>query len=216
MGAPVFAYDLLRLARNPDYSGPDLEAGIATAPSYARFADAGRHVIRCIHSIPTLWDEATDSPLNEIEVYVGRAGATARHVSSRWKEHLDKKRHDHGIIALRCSTDVVDKWETAAVRAIKSLDSRGHLCVRNASASGQGSLPDTDESVIYITWAKDLTPAAIKAANKRTIDEVAREVASYTRDLGISLDMARRALEPISRPVQDRTEVAWYERHDEE
>jgi len=210
MGESLYAYDLLRIVRNPDYFGPELDEGIGRAKFYERFADAGKHVVRVIHSLPKMRD---DTPLDRIEVYIGRAAATPKHIRARWQEHLDHKSHEHGAIILRCDTDVVSHWETAAVRAIKGLESRGRLCVRNASASGHGALPSTKESVIYITWKTGGRAREITIADKRMVDEVAREVADYTTDLGINVDSMRRALDPVTRPVQERADVEWHPAH---
>jgi hypothetical protein len=210
MGDSIYAYDLLRIVRNPDYYGPELEAGIARTRFYERFADVGKHVVRVIHALPKMWD---DSALDSIEVYIGRAAATAKHIKARWEEHLDHKSHEHGAIVLRCSTDVVSHWETAAVRAIKGLESRGRLCVRNAIASGHGALPSTKESVIYITWKTGGRARQINLADKRMVDEVARDVAEHTTRLGINVDSMRRALDPITRPVHERADMEWHPAH---
>ena len=213
MGDAIYAYELLRIVRNPDYCGPELEEGIGRAPLYERFADAGKHVVRTIHSLPKMWD---DSPLERVEVYIGRAAATAKHIKARWEDHLGNKGHEHGAIVLRCTTSVVSHWETAAVRAIKGLESRGRLCVRNASASGHGALPSTNESVIYITWKVGGRSRAISLADKRMVDDVASEVAEHTTHLGINVESMRRALDPITRPVHERADMEWHPAHSDD
>jgi hypothetical protein len=170
------------------------------------------NVIRTIHALPHLWDDAS---LSEVEVYIGRAGATPKHVFNRWQAHLDTKRHQHGVVVLRCDTSLVGVWETAAVRTLRSLHSHGRLCVKNASATGQGIVPAERESCIYLTWAMT-KPRRIEPADRKVIDEVAREVGEETRSLdpAITVQHMQRAIDPITRPVHERGDVVWHEEHE--
>ena len=214
MADPLYAFDIRRLERNPDHRHGPLDDVLTLAPRFERFADAGKHVIRTIHALPRLWGDAS---LSEIEVYIGRAGATPQHVFNRWKAHLSAKRHQHGMVVLRCDTDVVSAWETAAVRTLLSLSDQGRLCVKNASASGQGALPSEPECCIYITWA--MTKArSLQPADRNVIEEVARDVGEVTRSLEppISVQQVRRAIDPITRPTRERGYVDWHPEHDED
>jgi hypothetical protein len=214
MAGMLLAFDLGRLDRNPDYRERLLEDALNSAPRYGRFADAGKHIIRTIHALPHLWEDAS---LSEVEVYIGRAGATPRHLFNRWKAHLGGKRHQHGVVVLKCDTDLVEAWETAAVRTLRSLDRHGRLCVKNASASGQGTLPGEPECCIYLTWAMT-KQRRIDPADRHVVDEVAREVAEATRFLEppITLQHMQRAIDPITRPIHERGDVMWHPHHDED
>ena len=125
-----------------------LGSGLKLAPRHDRFAQAARHIIRTIDSIPDLFD---DVERGDLELYVGRAGATPGHVFNRFRDHHGGKGHSFGMVVLRCDTRVVAIWEGAANRVIKLLQQRRQLCVANVSAHGGGGIPAHDESSIYLT-----------------------------------------------------------------
>ncbi len=211
MAGPLLAYDIRQLERNPDYAPDELEDGLGAAPYYERFADAGKLVIRTIHSIPHLWE---DWSLGEVEVYLGRAGATPQHVLNRWSSHRTGKGHQHGVVIVECDTNVVEAWERGANRIIRRLRDDGRLCVKNAAASGQGALPRVDTSCIYVTW-KRTREVALEPADRRYLEDVAHEAAAHLRP-EITLDQVRRAIDPLSRPQRDRAELVWHMNHQED
>lgn len=210
---PILAYDIAKLSRNPDFREAALEEGLDAANSCVRFADAGKRVIRAIHALPTLWDDKPS--LAEVEVYIGRSGATPGHVYNRWKSHFESKGHRHGMVVLTCDTDVVGLWESAAVRTLKGLHRRRRLCVKNASATGEGKLPELKASCIYLTWAMR-APGRVEPAERNMLDELADEVADEINHEAITLQHMRRALDPLTRPVHERADVMWHPDHEED
>jgi hypothetical protein len=202
--------DLRRLLRNPDVARElDLFEALGRAPERRRFSLAAKDVIRAIHAVPTLFD---DCGLDEVEVYIGRAGATPRHVFNRWKIHRQEKEHQYGIVILRCETGVVDRWEGAAANLVKRLETHGRLCVRNASARGQGGLPDTPLSCIYITWRTGPT-RELHPCDRRTLEQVASDLAA---DLDMRREQLLEALDPLTRPLRDVADVGWQFLHDDQ
>jgi len=213
------AYDLRQLALAPSehHVRAMLTDGLDAAPRYERVADAGKRVVECIHAIPDLHagDEIT---LGSVEVYVGRTGAEVdyfwhptKRTHGRWREHFSEKQHRFGMPVLRCSTEVVQAWETAAVRILKSLNDSGRLCVRNASASGQGRKPATRDSYIYLTW-KLCSEVEISLPTRPDIGRIADALAPDFAKLvpPITRDSTERALDPITRPRHARADVRWH------
>ncbi len=208
MSAQLLAFNLARLGRNPDYASDEIAEGLATAPRYERFADAAKSIILAIHAIPRLRE---DTSLGQVEVYVGRAGATPRHILNRWKTHREEKKHQHGLVAIECPTHVVELWERAAIRVVNKLRNDGRLCVKNASSSSQGQLPGEEYSCIYVTWKKS-TEIELEPSSRAYVEEVASEVAGQLRP-ELTRDQVLRAIDPISRPMREFANVAWHEKH---
>jgi hypothetical protein len=186
----------------------ELELGLRGAPRYEQFAAAAKQIIRTIHAIPTLWKPVRS--LDEVEIYIGRAGATPQHVKQRWRTRREEAQHVYGVVAARCWTFEVEAWETAAIKFLKRLKARGRLCVKNAAAHGQGTLPDTEESCIYVTWK--LTGAReVVAPTAADVAAVARETAAEMREL--DYDFTRQTLEAglsvATRPVHERVSLSW-------
>jgi hypothetical protein len=190
-----------------DHVGDGLEA----APFFTRFSDAGQHVIRSIHAIPKLFG---DVERGEVEVYLGRAGATSKHVMNRFRDHRGSKDHDFGMVLFVGATDDVVSWEGTANRILMGLMARGQLCVANAVAGSQGRRPDEAESCVYLTWR--LGPLReVGTAKKRHIISIAEDVAD-ARSETRSASQLVTALDPLSRPTRDYAEVDWHRAHEDE
>lgn len=84
------------------------------------------------------------------QVYVGRAGATPRHVFNRFIAHRYSKNHVFGTVTLLASTSEIAEWEAAITAIISRFGQRGLLTTVNL-ADGGGRLPSWEESCIYVT-----------------------------------------------------------------
>jgi hypothetical protein len=208
MAGELLAFDIGRLLRNRDYWEEHLYDGLNAAPARERFTLAGQEIIKTIHTIAVLHE---DHALDQVEVYIGRAGASPRHVLNRWRGHYQTKKHRHGVIVLQSATEKIARWEDGAVKVLKRLDHHGRLCVKNASASGQGALPDEPQSCIYITWRRT-TPRNLETCDKRTVENVAAEVAEET---DLPRDQLEAALAPLTSPQRARAYVVWHPDHED-
>ncbi len=99
----------------------ELDTAVQLAPIYSRLSATGRRVIRAIHSTPKLYAASERISRANLEFYVGRAGATARHVFNRFEYRFEERAHAGGIVICRCATDIAPLWEGVAVRIIKQL-----------------------------------------------------------------------------------------------
>ena len=200
---------LARIADTGEYSlAPAIENALAIAieeaVEYDRFADMGKHVIRTIHAVPQLHD--TDG--SKIELYLGRSGATPSHVYGRFSSHVDTKEHHGGTVVALCPTSKVTLWEGAAVRVLNQLRRRGKLCVANVACHGGGALPNTRDSIIYLTWMELGRRQRLSPITRNDIDVVSRDVAEAIGG-EISEDSLSRALDPVTRPVLERADLEW-------
>lgn len=208
MTTQAFDLGVLFNRSNVHYQEPWMIDAINSAPVYQQFARGARHVIECVHAVPALHNKCS---LGEVEIYIGRAGRSAKHVLNRWFEHYSGKEHKFGIVALVCPTEYVGIWETAAVRAVSALKNRGRLCVRNISTSGFGPLPSTEESCIYVTW-NHAGHQNITTPNRSDIDAIASSIASQMKH-AISKSQLITGLDSITRPVHSRADVDWHPHH---
>lgn len=195
----------------PEVLADHVGDGLKAAPFFTRFSDAGQHVIRSIHAIPKLFG---DVERGEVEVYLGRAGATTKHVMNRFRDHRGSKDHEFGMVLFVGATDDVASWEGTANRILMGLMARGQLCVANAVAGSQGRRPDESESCVYLTWRLG-PPREVGTAKKPHIISIAEEVAD-ARSETRSASQLRTALDPLSRPERDFAAVDWHEAHDDE
>lgn len=201
---PVLAFDLDIV----DHS--DIRDGINAAPAYQRFGPAVKHVIRSIHGIPKLFE---DLELGQIEVYLGRAGATEEHVHGRFGSHFENKDHEHGAILFEGATKDVVSWEGWANRIIKSLQARGMLCVANIIAGKNGRTPSTPTSVVYMTW-REIPREGLLTPTRRDVEEMAIEISDGASESRSASQLAT-AMDPITRPDTDYVEIEWHEEHSE-
>jgi hypothetical protein len=202
--------------RNPDSEitlaprvANPLKRALDSAPHFERLADGGKRVIRAIHGVVDLYEDAEHG---DFEFYLGRCGATPDHLYSRFGAHFINKDHVGGIVAVRCDTEIVMKWECAAIRVLKGLKDRNRLCVANVACHGGGLLPSTEHSAIYLTWLVRSDTADITLPIRRDIDAIATEVA-FRMDGDVSKDSITRAIDPITRPRRDRLPLDWARGH---
>lgn len=182
--------------------------GIAAAPNYLRFGDAAKHVMRSIHAIPFLFE---DMKRGEIEVYLGRAGGTAEHVSGRFRSHRQNKDHEHGVVLLEGATSLVISWEGSANRMLSGLERRGMLCVANILAGENGPTPATGTSVVYLTW-RGIRRVAVTTPDDYDINEIADEVAASVHETRPAKQIAA-AMAPIAWPGTDIGDMKWHDEH---
>lgn len=200
----VLAYDLDIVDRS------DISDGLEAAPRYVRFTDAVKHVIRSIHGIPGLF---RDLDLDQVEVYLGRAGGTEEHVQGRFSSHLEQKNHEHGAILFQGTTANVVSWEGWSNRILKRLHEREMLCVANLVAGKNGRTPSAPTSVVYMTWRR-IRRQELSTPTKRDVLEMAKEIVGAASELRPAAQLAN-AMDPITRPDTDFTRLAWHVEHTE-
>lgn len=180
---------------------PELEKSINCAIIDAfgskSFAAVGRYTIETIHAVPRLY--GVDG--SQVEFYLGRAGATTKHVLQRLFDHFANKHHEGAIVLARCQTSTALKWEDVAVKILNNLRDRNKLCVANIACSSVGRIPKTEESIIYLTWKILKVPARISLVKRNDIQSIAESVAENINSR-IKCSTIINALDPISRPKQ--------------
>lgn len=193
----------------PEVSSGHIEDGLASALLCRRFHEAGRHVIRSIHGIPRLFEGVS---LGSLEVYLGRSGATPKHVKSRFRDHLDEKRHEFGMILVVGDTENIVTWEGIANHILLRLKDRGLLCVANLAAGGHGNVPECRYSCIYMTW-RVARKKQVAVATRRDIVDISEEIADDygVRSLEESLTVA---MDSLSRPSRDYADLIWHREHE--
>jgi len=150
---------------------------MATAPLYSgKVASALKHVIEVIHGLPKLHKTLA---LKDIEIYIGKSDRTAQASLKRWMSHRENRKHIFGLVLFRCSRENAKKLEKVAIRVVKGLKARNSLCVGEANLSfGSGGRDSqSNESLIYMTWAPLVTPTPYTKPTVAIINEVAKEVA---------------------------------------
>ena len=182
-----------------------LELGLETVPRFTRFGSAGKAVIRAIHSIQDLEHPRHGYiSLGRVEIYLGRAGATYKHLSSRWRTHNKTKKHCYGMVVCLCPTSKVQIFESAAIRVLNRLRDKGRLCVKNIEMRGGGSLPAVSDSCIYITWR--VVPERNLTLPKRS--DIA-DIAYHVEDEHINVGQLKRTLDLITRPTREKELINW-------
>jgi hypothetical protein len=199
--APLIAIDIDQISKDA------LVSSMEAAPRYeAGFAVAARQIVRTIHSIKSLHQ---DTELGELEFYVGRASGTAEHVRNRWKEHSTKKEHESAVVVFEAESHLVAKWEGLANKLIKILKTRQKICVANIAANSSGGKSSTDFSVVYLTW-KTVPREPINKLLAKDVEAVARQLFEDANG-EITMDTAIRAIDPITKPTQERLAIEWAE-----
>lgn len=140
---------------------PDLVSkAIAAAPVYdLRVASAIRRTVEMIHGLQGLHG---DTPLQKLEVYLGRTSFSEDHLLCRWNDHWTKHKHKYAAVLFTCDANKVNQLEKLAIRVLRRLKhDHGSLCVGNANVkdADQGRPSATDKAVIYMTWR--IMPEAI-------------------------------------------------------
>ncbi len=176
-----------------------------------RFSDAGRHIVRLIHGIPKAFQ---DVRLGEIELYLGRSyfspNEPANGVYRRFKNHYSNKNCEHGFIALSCNTEVVSLWERGAIKVIKRLRDIQRLCVSNIAEFEAGKLPNTEISVIYITW-RHVIPTPIEHPTNLQIQNISQQVAMELNN-NLTATQINNVLAAINN-TKEYEEVIWHPNH---
>src|ERR1700679_459066 len=113
---------LFRLSHLDRYGAGDFDRAIEETSPVRHFRDAASSVMGAIHGLP----ELMETHLSRLEVYIGRAAASASHVRGRWTARLQAfgwAPSTHALIALRTKTDRLreENWERNAQRIVGSL-----------------------------------------------------------------------------------------------
>jgi hypothetical protein len=173
---------------------------INEAPRVDQLRDAIEKVITGIHGLPGI----IGCELQQLEVYVGRSGATSGHLRQRWETRAAKLENVpslHAFAALRTSTVRLQKerWERGAQLIVRSLESNRALCCSNAITGDSGRWPETKESVIYVVGRarRGKRGEAVKEAR------VNAAVAELIRDDSLGSDVVREAARLILDQAKD-------------
>jgi hypothetical protein len=133
---------------------------IASAPAYdSKVSLALRRTIQMIHG---LQDLHRDTPLQKLEVYLGRTSCSEEYLRNRWNDHWTNHKHRYAAVLFTCNATKVNQLETLAIRVLRRLTKdHGSLCVGNVNVKeGDQCRPSaTDTAVIYMTWR--IMPEAI-------------------------------------------------------
>jgi hypothetical protein len=202
-GQNLLAYDIGRLERNPDYSEVELAAGLERAPERRRASEALNDIVLAMLAVPGLHESCE---LDGVELYLGRAGATPKHVLGRLKAQRD---HKHGMVVLTCATDDVEGFEGDIVKVLTCLSSYRRLRLKNASANGQGRLPDVAKSCLYLTW-RTTAKREMLPRDRHILEVVASDAATKTK---IKRDQILLGLEPLTKARQAVAGVEWHRMH---
>lgn len=152
--------EIFRLAELNSLTSAHFEHAIKAAPNVTSLKDAAAEVIRSLHGMP----EHVGCDLSQLQVYLGRAGATASHVANRWRARFadplfaDTPENDttHALVAFRAPTTQVreGRWETTGQRILNALGMSKALCCANAKLHDGGAWPDTASTAIYLVAKK--------------------------------------------------------------
>lgn len=196
----------------PRKSATDLEAVamlLSLVPDYkVKVANAIARTIRVIHGIELLH---RDHEARHLDVYLGRAGGSPRHVLARWRTHAKKRGHRFGMVVFVCDTSRVAQLEAVAVRALGRLKKSGRLCVgqANVAGDGRGPLPRLRKSAIYLTWGFGNDDSEFQKPTIDVIREVADAVVREVSDDSISAGQLLKGLKALKRrKVCEKLE--WY------
>lgn len=202
----------LILALNQNLETHAVEQSLAAAPRILDLREAVTQVIAAVHGLPGVMDKN----LRQIEVYVGRAGATAPHVRNRWVTRYEAFQRAPSAVALvvfRAPTYCVrdERWEGVAQRMIGSLTDAGALCCANALTGDSGRWPTTNECAIYIVARARKGPAGY-GVDQSALDAAVRDL---IHDDELGANVVRAAAREINRP-DDGTAHDLYEDEEEE
>lgn len=189
-----------------------VEQSLAAAPRTLDLREAVKEVIAAVHGLPDVMGKS----LRKIEVYVGRAGATAPHVRNRWLTRYEEFQRAPSTVALvvfRAPTYYVrdDRWERAAQLMIRSLTNAGALCCANALTGDSGRWPTTNECAIYLV-ARAVRGPMGRGLNQSALDAAVRHL---IHEDTLDADVVRVAAREINRP-DEGTEHDVYEEEDED
>ena len=132
-----------------------IKNGCERAGYYSNFYDMLLETILTIHGIPSL-------PLrprvkhSDLEIYIGRSHRG--NVVNRLKSSMDERGHRFGVIVGEVPTELIEDVESAVLRVLKILKRNNRLCVadiKNKTVTSFGSLPETPDSLIYITFGTE-------------------------------------------------------------
>ncbi len=164
-----------------EFANDELADLIEEAMRPTSLREAVETVIRAIHGLP----DALGAELQKIEIYVGRAGASAMHVRNRWwarLDYFDYAPSTHALVVARTSTEILrgERWERAAQLIVNRLEEKRALCCANALYGESGKWPGTTDSVIYLVAKVRRGPPKAPA----TTNQVNAAVAQLVMDAG--------------------------------
>lgn len=180
-----------------EYGGDSLWDALHSAPRHRRLRDAVPDVITAIHGLPM----AMAAHLSQIEVYVGRSGASASHLRSRWSARFEAFERVPSVVALvavRAPTALVqgERWERTAHLLLASLKRSGALCCSNATAGDVGRWPETEDCAIYVVARQRRGPARDRIRPSALNDAVAELLDNDDLDAHVVRAAAKEILHP--------------------
>jgi hypothetical protein len=118
----------------------ELEAHIAGLSRATVRREAFRALISAVHKA------------SKYEIYVGRAGASPRHLLARFQDHQANRgaRWIHPVLRVSTQQLRAEDWEKHAIRWVRGQEQAGRLCCNNSVADSRGNWPDTEDCLIYL------------------------------------------------------------------
>ena len=170
------------------------------------------HAIATVHTIvPSLFRGYDQS---ELVIYFGRAGATPDNVINRWKSSLHNRNHRYGVILGKCLTSEIRDLEADVLKIFNVIDSNNGLCIKrleNLSMGSNGQLPNSRESILYLTWDFDNYPGIISKLSTSEMDQLSREIQEE-----IIFDLSNSSIKEILKKTRDwgyRIPLKWHNGH---
>ncbi|NNC04258.1 hypothetical protein HJC10_15575 [Corallococcus exiguus] len=194
---PAFVID------TADWEG--INQAVTHAPNYeTKVACAIKRTIRVMHGIAHLH---RNTMLEEVEVYIGRAGYT--NVLNRWRDSRSKRGHFYAAVLFSCETGRAIELEGLANRLLCGLKERRTLCVGNANVNphGGGRVADCDLSVVYMTWDVKRNPEYGEKPDINVIREVSKE-ASVSCSGGFSYSQIEHGLR-LTKRLSEWDRLVW-------
>lgn len=156
------------LSKLDSISPKELERALEEAPRHSELRSAVGDIIRSVHGLP----EVMECELSQLDVYIGRAGSTFRHVRARWGvrfESFERAPSTHSVVAVRGNLTRVkqQKWEEKAQRVLGVLTRNSALCCANAVTGDCGRWPDTRDVAIYVVARRRRGPAGSGVTQER-------------------------------------------------
>jgi hypothetical protein len=193
---------IFSLPRLSEFDNGALQRAVAETPRAKNLRTAVLEVIRALHGLP----DAMGCDLSKLDVYIGRAGATAGHLRQRWLtrySEFDAVPSASALVIVRGQTSKLmeEGWETKAQRLIEALKAHNGLCCANARIGTQGRRPDSKDTVIYMVARTKRGPAGAGPS----IKNIAGAMISILEHSELDDEVARTAAVAIPRH-EDATE----------
>jgi hypothetical protein len=193
----------------------ELQTAIDRAPifdldSLQNFKRLLAHSIGAVHAVCMKLHQP--SWRDQLVVYYGRSTDDAQNVLGRWKS----RGHRFGLVLGKVPTKEVHDAESDAIKLFSLIDQNDGLCIKkfdNLAKGGNGPLPSSKWSTLYLTWYFDRNSIELF---KLTLDEV-NDLADEAYD-DLTWDLSTRTIRDILRLTRSYSHLIplrWYPGHPE-